>query len=373
MKKSPVRIKTLSALLLGALAMGVSGGVPAASAEESQTAAQAPFHEEKLKMTEKWDKVFPESKNVTHEKVTFHNRYGITLAADLYRPKEAPKDKKLAALAVAGPFGAVKEQASGLYAQTMAERGFLTVAFDPSFTGESGGNVRDVASLDINTEDFSAAVDYLANRADVDPERIGLLGICGWGGMAINAAAMDTRVKATVASTMYDIHRFYANGYFDKEDSEEARYAKKVAMNRQRTLDYRSGSYAKADVNVNTVTADMPKFVRDYHNYYKTKRGYHERAVNSTNGWNLTSKLGPMNTPILAYADEIRTPVLVIHGADAHSRYFSETAYKKLTSGKYAANKELLIVPGACHTDLYDQKDKIPFDAITAFFEKNLQ
>jgi len=365
----------LSVLLLGALSVGANfASLPAACAapENAQAQAATPFQEEKLHMTNKWDKVFPESRHVLHEKVTFHNRYGITLAADVYKPKGVAKDAKLAAIAVSGPFGAVKEQSSGLYAQTMAERGFLTLAFDPSFTGESGGNVRDVASLDINTEDFSAAVDYLSNRADVNPERIGIIGICGWGGIAINDAAMDTRVKATVATTMYDMHRVSANGYFDANDNEEARYAAKKALNDQRTLDYKDGTYKKAGGVIDPLPEDAPQFVKDYHAYYKEKRGYHARSVNSNNGWNQTSVLSLINTPILAYADEIRTPVLVIHGEKAHSRYFGEAAYKKLTSGKYAANKELLIVPGANHTDLYDS-DKIPFDKITAFFKANLK
>ena len=323
-------------------------------------------------MTDKWDKVFPQSDKVTHTKVTFHNRYGITLAADVYRPKTAAKDAKLAAIAVAGPFGAVKEQSSGLYAQTLAERGFLTMAFDPSFTGESGGNVRDVASLDINTEDFSAAVDYLSNREDVNPERIGIIGICGWGGIAINDAAMDTRVKATVASTMYDMHRVSANGYFDADDNEAARYAAKKALNEQRTADYKNGTYATAGGVVDPLPADAPQFVKDYHAYYKTPRGYHKNSVNSNAGWHTTSALSLINTPIMAYADEIRTPVLVIHGEKAHSRYFGEAAYKKLTAGKYAANKKLLIIPGANHTDLYDSA-KIPFDKIAAFFSANLK
>ncbi len=361
----------LRALLLGALAAGMSfGGAPTGFAAPSNPTAS--FQEEKLDMTNAWDKVFPENKNVTHEKVTFHNRYGIMLAADVYKPKTATKDAKLAAIAVAGPFGAVKEQSSGLYAQTMAEHGFLTVAFDPSFTGESGGNVRDVASLDINTEDFSAVVDYLSNRADVDADRIGIIGICGWGGIAINDAAMDTRVKATVASTMYDMHRVTANGYFDADDSEEARYAAKKALNDQRTIDYKNGTYAKAGGVIDPLPEDAPQFVKDYHAYYKEKRGYHARSVNSNDGWNKTSALSLYNTPIMAYADEIRTPVLVIHGADAHSRYFGEAAYQKLTSGKYAANKELLIIPDANHTDLYDSA-KIPFEKIAAFFEKNLK
>ena len=337
------------ALLLGALAVTATfGSLPAVSAAPaSDKPVQATFQEEKLDMTNEWDKVFPQSEKVSHEKVTFHNRYGITLAA-------------------------VKEQSSGLYAQTMAERGFLAIAFDPSFTGESGGNVRDVASLDINTEDFSAAVDYLSNREDVDADRIGIIGICGWGGIAINDAAMDTRVKATVATTMYDMHRVTANGYFDANDNEEDRYATKKALNEQRTIDYKNGTYAKAGGVIDPLPEDAPQFVKDYHAYYKTERGYHARSVNSNDGWNQTSALSLYNTPILAYADEIRTPVLVIHGENAHSRYFSEAAYEKLTSGKYAANKELLIVPGASHTDLYDTA-KIPFDKITAFFAANLK
>lgn len=365
----------VSALLLSFLAVGTGfGTMPAASAAPTAAKQQTlqGQNKEDLKMTNEWDKVFPLSQKVTHEKVTFHNRYGITLAADVYKPKAAAKDARLAAIAVSGPFGAVKEQSSGLYAQTMAERGFLTIAFDPSFTGESGGSVRDVASLDINTEDFSAAVDYLSNRADVDPDRIGIIGICGWGGIAINDAAMDTRVKATVATTMYDMHRVSANGYFDSSDNEEARYAMKKALNDQRTADYKAGTYAKAGGVVDPLPADAPQFVKDYHAYYKTKRGYHARSVNSNAGWNTTSGLSLINMPIMAYADEIRTPVLVIHGEKAHSRYFSEAAYKKLTSGKYAANKELLIIPGASHTDLYDTA-KIPFDKITAFFEANLK
>lgn len=366
----------LRALLLGGLVIG-SGffgmqTIAAAPSGAQEPAMQATFKEEELNMTDKWDKVFPQSDKVTHTKVTFHNRYGITLAADVYRPKTAAKDAKLAAIAVAGPFGAVKEQSSGLYAQTLAERGFLTMAFDPSFTGESGGNVRDVASLDINTEDFSAAVDYLSNREDVNPERIGIIGICGWGGIAINDAAMDTRVKATVASTMYDMHRVSANGYFDADDNEAARYAAKKVLNEQRTADYKNGTYATAGGVVDPLPADAPQFVKDYHAYYKTPRGYHKNSVNSNAGWHTTSALSLINTPIMAYADEIRTPVLVIHGEKAHSRYFGEAAYKKLTSGKYAANKKLLIIPGANHTDLYDSA-KIPFDKIAAFFSANLK
>ncbi len=322
---------------------------------------------EALQMTQEWDKVFPKSEKVDHEKVTFVNRYGITLAADLYKPVEAAG--KLAAIAVAGPFGAVKEQSSGLYAQEMAERGFLTVAFDPSFTGESGGSVRYVASPDINTEDFSAAVDYLSNREDVDSERIGIIGICGWGGMSINAAAMDTRIKATVASTMYDMTRIAAKGYFDEQDSADARYEMKKAMNEQRTKDYAAGTYALAGGVVDPLPDDAPWFVKDYYAYYKTDRGYHPRSLNSNGGWNVTSSLSLMNMPILQYADEIRSAVMVLHGEKAHSRYFGEDAFKRLKGD----NKKLVIVPGATHVDLYDQKDIIPFDEVETFFEEYLK
>ena len=322
---------------------------------------------EALQMTQEWDKVFPKSEKVDHEKVTFVNRYGITLAADLYKPVGAAG--KLAAIAVAGPFGAVKEQSSGLYAQEMAERGFLTIAFDPSFTGESGGSVRYVASPDINTEDFSAAVDYLSNREDVDPERIGIIGICGWGGMSINAAAMDTRIKATVASTMYDMTRIAAKGYFDEQDSADARYEMKKAMNEQRTKDYAAGTYALAGGVVDPLPDDAPWFVKDYYAYYKTDRGYHPRSLNSNGGWNVTSSLSLMNMPILQYADEIRSAVMVLHGEKAHSRYFGEDAFKRLKGD----NKKLVIVPGATHVDLYDQKDIIPFDEVETFFEEYLK
>ena len=322
---------------------------------------------EALQMTQEWDKVFAKSEKVDHEKVTFVNRYGITLAADLYKPVGAAG--KLAAIAVAGPFGAVKEQSSGLYAQEMAERGFLTVAFDPSFTGESGGSVRYVASPDINTEDFSAAVDYLSNREDVNPERIGIIGICGWGGMSINAAAMDTRIKATVASTMYDMTRIAAKGYFDEQDSADARYEMKKAMNEQRTKDYAAGTYALAGGVVDPLPDDAPWFVKDYYAYYKTDRGYHPRSLNSNGGWNVTSSLSLMNMPILQYADEIRSAVMVLHGEKAHSRYFGEDAFKKLKGD----NKKLVIVPGATHVDLYDQKDIIPFDEVETFFEEYLK
>ena len=323
--------------------------------------------EEKLTLTQEWDKVFPKSDKVNHTKVTFHNRYGITLAADLYMPKDATG--KLPAIAICGPFGAVKEQASGLYAQALAERGFLTLAFDPSFTGESGGQPRYVASPDINTEDFCAAVDYLSAREDTDPERIGILGICGWGGMAINAAAIDTRIKATVASTMYDMSRVTANGYFDAADNADARYETRKQLNAQRTEDYLNGNYALAGGVADPVPEDAPQFVKDYHAYYKTSRGYHKRSLNSNGGWNKTSSLSFLNMPILAYAGEIRSAVLLVHGEKAHSRYFSEDTYKMLKGD----NKELLIVPEANHTDLYDNFEKIPFDKIEEFYRMYLK
>ena len=319
---------------------------------------------EQLNLTQEWDKTFPKSEKVDHCKVTFHNRYGITLAADMYIPKN--EEGKLPAIAVSGPFGAVKEQSSGLYAQTMAERGFLTIAFDPSFTGESGGSPRYVASPDINTEDFSAAVDFLSVQENVDPERIGIIGICGWGGMAINAAAMDTRIKATVASTMYDMTRVSAKGYFDAEDSEEARYEKRKALNAQRTADYKSGIYARAGGVVDPLPEDAPFFVKDYYDYYKTSRGYHARSLNSNEGWNVTSALPFLNMPLLQYSHEIRSAVLLIHGEKAHSCYFSRDAFEKLSGD----NKELLIIPGAVHTDLYDRLDVIPFDKMEAFFRQ---
>lgn len=325
------------------------------------------FMEEKLNMTQEWDKVFPLSEKVNHSKITFHNRYGITLAADLYVPKNA--EGKLAAIAVCGPFGAVKEQASGLYAQTLAERGFLTIAFDPSFTGESGGQPRYVASPDINTEDFCAAVDYLSTRNDVDKERIGILGICGWGGLAINAAAIDTRIKATVSSTMYDMSRVTENGYFDEADNADARNVMREQLNAQRTEDYRNGTYALAGGVVDPLPEDAPQFVKDYHAYYKTQRGYHKRSLNSNGGWNKTSSLSFLNMPLLSFAGEIRNAVLLIHGEKAHSRYFSEDTFKKLKGD----NKELMIIPGASHTDLYDNLDKIPFDKIEQFYRENLK
>ena len=322
--------------------------------------------EEKLNLMEAWDKTFPQSEKVDHRKLTFHNRYGVTLAADLYAPKGV--SGLLPAIAVCGPFGAVKEQCSGLYAQALAERGFLTIAFDPSFTGESGGSPRYVASPDINTEDFQAAVDCLSVQENVDPERIGILGICGWGGMALNAAAIDTRIKATVASTMYDMSRVNARGYFDAEDSEAARFEKRRALNAQRTADYKSGEYARAGGVVDPLPEDAPDCVRDYYAYYKTPRGYHPRSLNSNQGWNVTSALSFLNMPILQYSQEIRSAVLLVHGEKAHSCYFSRDAFARLTGD----NKELMIIPGAVHTDLYDNMAVIPFDEITDFFKQYL-
>ena len=341
-------------------------GAGNATAQENQRKENS-IMEEELNLTQEWDKVFPQSEKVKHCKVTFHNRYGITLAADLYMPLNA--EGKLPAIAVSGPFGAVKEQASGLYAQELAERGFLTLAFDPSFTGESGGQPRYVASPDINTEDFCAAVDYLSTREDVDPEHIGILGICGWGGMAVNAAAIDTRIKATVAATMYDMSRVNANGYFDANNNADDRHALRQQLNAQRTEDFRNGTYALAGGVVDPLPADAPQFVKDYHAYYKTPRGCHKRSLNSNGGWNKTSTLSFLNMPILSYAGEIRNAVLLVHGEKAHSRYFSEDTYKMLKGD----NKELLIVPGASHTDLYDNFEKIPFDKIEQFYREYLK
>lgn len=324
---------------------------------------------EELHLTREWDKTFAKSDKVDHEKITFHNRYGITLAADLYRPKNAAG--KLAALAVCGPFGAVKEQASGLYAQTMAERGFLTIAFDPSFTGESGGTPRYMASPDINTEDFQAAVDYLSTRKDVDPEKIGIIGICGWGGLALNTAALDTRVKATVVSTMYDMARINAKGYFDAEDSEPARYEKRKALNAQRTADYQAGSYALGGGVVDPLPEDAPFFVKDYYDYYKTSRGYHARSLNSNGGWNVIGCMSFLNQPILHYSNEIRSAVLIMHGEKAHSCYMGKDAFADMMKGNPCPeNKELLLIPDAVHTDLYDGggKNAIPFDKLESFF-----
>ncbi len=319
-----------------------------------------------LQLSDKWDKVFKLSDKVRHSKVTFVNRYGITLAADLYRPANA--EGKLAAIAVAGPFGAVKEQASGLYAMTMAERGFLTIAFDPSFTGESAGQPRYVASPDINTEDFCAAVDYLSSRNDVDPQRIGIIGICGWGGLSLNAAAIDTRIKATAAMTMYDMSRVNANGYFDALDA-DGRYALREQLNARRSADYKQGRYTLAGGLPDELPADAPQFVKDYYGYYKTERGYHPRSLNSNGGWNMTSALSFINMPQLSYISEIRNPVLIVHGEKAHSRYFSEDAFKRLQGD----NKELMIIPGANHVDLYDNFKAIPFDKLESFFKENLK
>ena len=319
-----------------------------------------------LKLTSEWDKVFPKSDNVEHRKITFKNRYGITLVADLYKPLGA--DEKLSAVACAGPFGAVKEQVSGLYAQTLAEMGFLTIAFDPSFTGESGGQPRDIASPDINTEDFQAAVDYLVTSDEVDGDRVGICGICGWGGMALNAASLDTRIKATVTSTMYNMTRQIAKGYYDEADNEYARYEMKVALNNQRTEDYKSGEYAKMGGVVKEITDDMPQFVIDYHNFYIQDLGYHPRSPGSNDGWNMTGCMSFISQPIIAYSDEIRSPVLMIHGENAHSRYFSEDEFAKLTGD----NKELLIVSDANHTDLYYKTEVIPFEKIAEFYKQNL-
>lgn len=382
-KKKYMKRMLVMATLSVTMALGTVGMTAEAAAQTDkaqtnvqtqQAAADTKVQgESNLKLPTEWDKVFPESRDVNHRKVTFHNRYGIELAADLYEPKKITG--KLAAVAVSGPFGAVKEQSSGLYAQELAKRGFLTIAFDPSFTGESGGvnGVRNVASPDINTEDFSAAVDFLANEKDVDPDRIGILGICGWGGMALNAAAMDTRIKATVVSTMYDMSRVMANGYFDYDKDAETikkeRMANRRALNAQRTEDYRTGTYKRAGGVVDPLPADAPQFVKDYYAYYKTKRGYHPRSLNSNEGWNLTTALSFMNMSLLTYADEIESAVLVIHGEKAHSRYFGEDAFKKLKGD----NKELMIIPSANHTDLYDNMEKIPFDKITSFFQKYLK
>lgn len=360
--------KLFFTLCVLSLALGTSGTL---YADDSPANVKTINHntqimEKELNLTQEWDKVFPKSDRVDHGKIVFHNRYGITLAADLYKPKQA--EGRLAAIAVCGPFGAVKEQSSGLYAQILAERGFLTIAFDPSFTGESGGEPRNVASPDINTEDFCAAVDYLCSREDVDPERIGIIGICGWGGFALNAAAIDTRIKATVTSTMYDMSRVTANGYFDAMDS-DARYELRKQLNAQRTEDYVNGSYALAGGVVDPLPDDAPQFVKDYHAYYKTARGYHKRSLNSNGGWNKTSALSFINMPILSYSSEIRSAVLMLHGEKAHSRYFSEDAFKKLQGD----NKELVIIPGASHVDLYDNLKMIPFDKIERFMRTYLK
>ena len=356
--------------------MAVSLGV---AAQNHQTMANS-IVKENLQLVQEWDKTFPKSDKVNHRKVTFVNNYGITLAADLYMPINA--EGKLPAIAVSGPFGAIKEQCSGLYAQTLAERGFLTIAFDPSFTGESGGQPRRTASPDINTEDFMAAVDFLSTLPEVDAERIGILGICGWGGIALNAAAADTRIKATVTSTMYDMSRVSGNGYYDSEDKEESRHAAREAMSRQRLAD----PTAMAGGVIDPLPDEAPQFVKDYHAYYKTPRGYHKRSGNSNDGWRVIGAQAYANTRFLYYINEIRSAVLVVHGEKAHSRYFGETAYHYMVDGKSEGyntvgkpnpvpeNKELLIVPNATHCDLYDggEGNFIPFDKITDFFKTNL-
>ncbi len=319
-----------------------------------------------LNLVTEWDKTFPKSEKVNHKKVTFRNRFGITLAADMYTPVDA--EGKLAAIAVCGPFGAVKEQSSGLYAQEMAERGFLTIAFDPSFTGESGGETRYMASADFSTEDFQAAVDFLSVQDNVDPEKIGIIGICGWGGMALNTAALDTRIKATVVSTMYDMSRIAAKGYFDSADSEEARYEAKKQYNAQRTEAFRKGEYAMAGGVVDPLPEDAPFFVKDYYDYYKTERGYHVRSLNSNAGWTTIGTNSLMNSPLLAYSGEIREAVMIMHGDKAHSYYMGKEAFEKLKGD----NKEFVSIPGAVHTDLYDRKDIIPFDKMEEFFKKNM-
>ena len=323
--------------------------------------------EKELNLVSEWDKTFKKSDKVNHKKITFHNRYGITLVADMYVPKYA--EGKLPAIAICGPFGAVKEQASGLYGQIMAERGFLTIAFDPSFTGESTGMPRYMASPDINTEDFQAAFNFLSVQGNVDHEKIGIIGICGWGGMALNVAALDTRIKATITSTMYDMSRVNANGYFDNEDNEEARYQNKKVLNKQRTIDYQNQSYQRAGGVVDPLPEDAPFYVKDYHDYYKTARGYHPRSLNSNEGWNKIGCMSFINQPILAYSHEIRSAVLMIHGQDAHSCYFSKDAFQRLTGN----NKELMLIPNAVHTDLYDNLEVIPFDKMSEFFKTYLK
>ena len=357
------KLLLLPALFIAEMAYpSVKGGTT-----ENNVSINNKFMGEKSDYTLDRDKTFPKSDKVTHSKISFHNRYGITLVADLYIPKDS-ENSKLPAIAVSGPFGAVKEQSSGLYAQTLSERGFITIAFDPSYTGESGGEPRFVASPDINTEDFCAAVDYLSTRDDVNSDRIGILGICGWGGMALNAAAIDTRIKATVAVTMYDMSRVNANGYFDSMDA-DARYELRRQLNEQRTEDYRNGTYSLASGLPDSLPEDAPQFVKDYFGYYKTERGYHKRSLNSNNGWNKTSSLSFINMPLLSYSSEIRNAVLMIHGEKAHSRYFSEDAFKKLKGD----NKELMIIPGVNHVDLYDNLKVIPFDKIEHFFNEYLK
>lgn len=365
--KKPITQKLFAALAgtLFALAAGAAQRNDEIMNTQKFTPAPAP---QALALTTAWDKVFPRSEKVEHAKVTFVNPYGVPLAADVYRPKGVPAGTRLAAVAVSGPFGAVKEQCSGLYAQTLAERGFLALAFDPSFTGESGGAPRNVASPEINTEDFCAAVDYLSTRPDVDSARVGILGVCGWGGMALNAAAIDTRVRATIAVTMYDMSRVLANGYNDAMGADE-RFAARERLNAQRSADAKAGTFVRVPLNEKPA-ADAPQFMKDYYDYYKTPRGHHARSLNSEGGWNATSALSFMNMPLLAYAGEIRSAVLLVHGEKAHSRYFSEDAFKKLRG----ENKRLLIVPGAVHTDLYDDRaGVIPYDEIEKFFRENLK
>ena len=325
-----------------------------------------------LKLETQWDKVFPKSDKVDHKKVTFKNHFGITLAADMFIPKNA--SQKLPAIAVCGPFGAVKEQSSGLYAQEMALKGYLTIAFDPSFTGESGGEPRYMNSPDINVEDFQAAVDFLCNQSNVDPEKIGIIGICGWGGMALQTACIDTRVKVTVSSTMYDMSRVSGNGYFDKEDNEEARFKARTNINNQRTEDFKNGKYKLGGGVIDPLPDNVPQFVKDYHAYYKTKRGYHKRSLNSNGGWNIQAATSLLNTRLLHYSNEIRSAVLIVHGDKAHSYYFSKDAYANMIKdSKYKDNKEFLSIPGASHTDLYDQLKIIPFNKIDEFFKKHLK
>ena len=326
---------------------------------------------EELNLVQEWDKVFPQSDKVNHKKVTFKNHFGITLAADMYEPKDY--EGKLPALAVSGPYGAVKEQSSGLYAQEMAERGFLTIAFDPSFTGESGGEPRYMTSFDINVEDFQTAVDYLISLDNVDSERVGIIGICGWGGMALQTACIDTRIKATIVSTMYDMSRVAGNGYYDEQDNEEARYQQRVNLNNQRNEDYENGEYALAGGVIDPLPENAPEFLQGYHAYYKTPRGYHKRSLNSNGGWAIQSSTSMMNVRLLHYSNEIRSAVMIVHGDKAHSFYMGKDAYDNMIKdSKYTSNKELVVIPGATHTDLYDQKDKIPFDKIEKFLKDYL-
>ena len=327
---------------------------------------------EELNLVQEWDKVFPQSDRVNHKKVTFKNHFGITLAADMYEPKDY--EGKLPALAVSGPYGAVKEQSSGLYAQEMAERGFLTIAFDPSFTGESGGSPRYMTSYDFNVEDFQSAVDYLISLDNVDSEKVGIIGICGWGGMALQTACIDTRIKATIVSTMYDMSRVAGNGYNDSQDNEETRYNQRVALNNQRNVDYKNNEYALAGGVIDPLPEDAPQFLKDYHAYYKTSRGYHKRSLNSNGGWTIQTNTSMMNVRLLHYSNEIRSAVMIVHGENAHSCYMGKDAYSNMIKdSKYTNNKKLVIVPNATHCDLYDQKDKIPFDKIEKFLKDNLK